>query len=294
MNAQSTDPSEINSSASSTASMLEAKPKRRQYIVPLLWILAGFIVNVVGISIFTYIHYLYFFYGGDGGLTFSISSLLFPALGYIIIAWGVIQLLLLIFPELKGAARRNTQQQEALKAIRDEVAKNPRSAIKIWDLGQETLQLYFTSNRRQMNYIFIFSVGVMLAGFILITLGITNTYSALNNLVQLAAKGNTNLPPSIFTPAIVGGISGVITEFIGATFLFMYRSIVDQANNNIKTLERITTVGMAMGILDTLSSHSEATKDLRDETAAEIAKMILSEKPKEAKEEKSGRTTRSD
>lgn len=288
MNAESPDPPEINGGASSTTSTLEGKSKRRQYIAPILWILVGFIVNILGISIFTYIHNRYFFYGGDEGLTYSISSLLFPALGYIIMAWGAIQILLLIFPELKGAARRNTQQQEALKAIRDEVAKHPRSAIKIWDLGQETLQIYFTSNQKQMNYIFIFSVVVMFAGFALIILGITNTFSDMNSLVQLAAKGNTNLPPSIFTPAIIGGVSGVITEFIGATFLFMYRSIVDQASKNIKTLERITTVGMAMGILDTLSSHSETTKDLRDETAAEIAKMILSEKAKETKEEKSG------
>ncbi len=39
----------------------------------------------------------------------------------------------------------------------------------------------------------------------------------------------------------------------------------------------MNTVGMAMTILDTLSNELETTKELRDKTATEIAKMILAE-----------------
>ena len=45
--------------------------------------------------------------------------------------------------------------------------------------------------------------------------------------------------PSFALPPIIAGVVGVITEFIGATFLFIYRSTIEQAINYSKTLERI-------------------------------------------------------
>ena len=71
---------------------------------------------------------------------------------------------------------------------------------------------------------------------------------------------------------LFGSIVGVITEFIGATFLFVYRSTVEQAVNYTRTLERINSVGMAMKILDTISDDS---RELRDQTKAEIVKLLL-------------------
>ena len=44
--------------------------------------------------------------------------------------------------------------------------------------------------------------------------------------------------PKIATPAVIASIAGVITEFIGATFLFIYRSTIQQAINYSQTLER--------------------------------------------------------
>ncbi|MGZ3643806.1 MAG: TRADD-N-associated membrane domain-containing protein, partial [Ktedonobacteraceae bacterium] len=62
---------------------------------------------------------------------------------------------------------------------------------------------------------------------------------------------------TVFTPALIGALAGIITEFIGATFLFIYRSTVQQAANYMKTLERINSVGMATKILDTISNKSQ-------------------------------------
>jgi hypothetical protein len=72
---------------------------------------------------------------------------------------------------------------------------------------------------------------------------------------------------------LLSGVSGIITEFIGATFLFLYRSTIQQATNHIKTLERINSVGMAVKILDTISVDS---KKLQDETKAEIVTLCAS------------------
>jgi hypothetical protein len=70
-----------------------------------------------------------------------------------------------------------------------------------------------------------------------------------------------------------GGITGIITEFIGATFLFVYRSTIQQAGTYMQTLESINSVGMAMQILDTISPDS--TK-LPDQTKAQIVVSLLS------------------
>ena len=74
------------------------------------------------------------------------------------------------------------------------------------------------------------------------------------------------------TPAWIGGIAGVITEFIGATFLFIYRSTVRQAASYNQTLERMNSVGMAMQILDSISGES---KEMQDLTKAEIVKLLV-------------------
>src|SRR5205823_14039085 len=83
-------------------------------------------------------------------------------------------------------------------------------------------QEYFNRNLSQISNIYRVSVVVMIIGFLLITIGIF--------------AGFINGCP-VFTPALVGVVAGVITEFIGATFLFMYRATIQQASEYMKTLE---------------------------------------------------------
>ncbi|MCX6036966.1 MAG: hypothetical protein NTW99_03555, partial [Chloroflexi bacterium] len=45
--------------------------------------------------------------------------------------------------------------------------------------------------------------------------------------------------PSSTLPAVITGMAGVITELIGATFLLIYRSTMEQAVTYTKTLQRI-------------------------------------------------------
>ncbi len=97
----------------------------------------------------------------------------------------------------------------------------------------------------------------MAVGFGFILYGIRSAFAAQSGAI---------------TPAVISGLAGVITEFIGATFLFLYRSTIQQAAGYTQTLERINSVGMAMQILDSISSES---KELQDETKAEIVKLLL-------------------
>jgi hypothetical protein len=61
----------------------------------------------------------------------------------------------------------------------------------------------------------------------------------------------------------------VVTELIGATFLFLYRSTIQQAAGYAKTLERINSVGMAMQILDSIPEEA------RDDCIKHSAKVLL-------------------
>ena len=78
--------------------------------------------------------------------------------------------------------------------------------------------------------------------------------------------------PDNFQPSIVVALSGIIVEFIAATFLLIYKSTMEQARDYVNILERINAVGMSVQILDSIESDD----GLRDKTRAEIASGLLS------------------
>jgi len=105
--------------------------------------------------------------------------------------------------------------------------------------------------------IFFVVVAVMAVGFIFIIWGI--------NLA--IAK------PEVVKTSYIVAASGIITEFIGATFMGIYRSTMAQANQFMEVLERIDTVVMAVQILDAIP---EQQTELKNETRAEIVSLLLS------------------
>ncbi len=93
--------------------------------------------------------------------------------------------------------------------------------------------------------------------------------------------------------------SGVITEFLGATFLVIYRLTLNEARRHTESLERTNTVGIAMLILDTATLESQrdtvskneeklldtkiniATLLIEKQKTPEITQFTKTEKPKE-------------
>ncbi len=78
--------------------------------------------------------------------------------------------------------------------------------------------------------------------------------------------------PDAIKPSLVSAGSGIITEFIGVTFMVIYRSTLAQAGQFMSILERINTVGMAVQILDSIP---EGTSELKNQTRAEIVRLLL-------------------
>jgi hypothetical protein len=133
----------------------------------------------------------------------------------------------------------------------------PEKPKYAWDAARINLEAYFERNRLQVAQVFVIAVIVMSIGFILVCFGV---YLAMTR-------------PDTIKPALVAGISGIITQFIGATFMVIYRSTMTQANEFMVILERINTVGMAIQVLELIPDSETA---LKNESRVKIVELLLS------------------
>lgn len=199
----------------------------------------------LGIAIFG----ILFFFRYYAATTFPLSLIA-------ILAISIFIPLILSLAANRTKAILQLDERIALAESRAETA--PEKAKPAWDLARVTLEAYFNRNLSQINYIFWLSVCVMIVGFGIIIWGISQAIQTPNALV----------------PATIAGAAGIITEFIGATFLFIYRSTIRQASSYAETLERMNSVGMAMQILDTIPDEAKPD-DIRNKTKAVIVELLI-------------------
>ena len=149
-----------------------------------------------------------------------------------------------------------SEAKEEIKRVEEKIKKNPNEPTAAWELARIKLENYLNRNLSQIQWIFIWTVITMIIGFIIIAYGILKTY-----------EPTTNLNSNIITIA-----TGLLVEFIGATFLVIYKSTIQQAKEYMNVLERINAVGMSVQILESISKDEIK---LQDQTRAEIAKQLL-------------------
>lgn len=150
--------------------------------------------------------------------------------------------------------------KEKIAQAESKVEAEPQKVRPAWDLARITLEAYFNRNLSQITAIFWLSVVVMIVGFGIIVWGITASFQS----------------ESTVATAVIATVAGVITEFIGATFLFIYRSTIQQGMSYSRTLERINAVGMAMQILDTMPDVTKKD-DLKSKTKATLVALLVSQ-----------------
>jgi hypothetical protein len=153
--------------------------------------------------------------------------------------------------------KSKAKSQQRITQAEAKVTEQPEKVRPAWDLARVTLDSYFNSNLRQINYIFWLSVAVMTVGFSILMWGIVQAMNKPDNL----------------SAAILATVAGIITEFIGATFLIIYKSTVQQAIDYSKSLERINSIGMAMQILDTMPDET-SDRDLKSKTKAVLVELL--------------------
>jgi phosphate/sulfate permease len=121
-----------------------------------------------------------------------------------------------------------------------------------------TLEMYVGRNLIQNKFIFWFSAIFITIGFGVILWGI---FQAINNSLQT-------------TIVLAATISGIVTEFIGATFMVVYRSTIEQANEYYKTLVRRDLVDLAIEVLNEIDNQA-TTEHLKSNAMANLAQNII-------------------
>lgn len=156
-----------------------------------------------------------------------------------------------------GAYRRalaSTAREKVIEAVEERARQHPNEPQAAWDLARVKLESYLNRNLRQVQWIFALTLLVMVAGFVIIGYGVFHVYQSPDN----------------FKPSIVVTVSGILVEFIAATFLLIYRSTMEQARSYVTMLEKINAVGMSIQILDTMKSPDT------DRFRAQLAMELLS------------------
>jgi hypothetical protein len=134
--------------------------------------------------------------------------------------------------------------------------KEPQKATPVWDVARLSLERYLDRNLSQLRWVFIAIVIMVSVGFGIIIEGILIVYS----------------DPTRLAPAVIASASGIITQFIGASLLLIYRSVLGQAKEYVTVLERINAVGMSMQVLDAIEGDNT---EVRDKARIDIALTLL-------------------
>lgn len=143
-----------------------------------------------------------------------------------------------------------------VSALEERVRENPREPKLAWDLARVKLESYLDRNLRQVSAIFFLVLLVMTCGMILIFVGV---WQALR-------------VPTSLAPSALAAFAGVVVQFIGATFLIIYRSTMEQAKNYVVVLERINAVGMSINILESIEDPDAG---IRNRARADLSRDLL-------------------
>ncbi|OAB57114.1 hypothetical protein AY600_07600 [Phormidium willei BDU 130791] len=189
--------------------------------------------------------------------------------------------------------RWNEQQTQKLKETEEKIEQ---AQLKIrnfsWNMANASLEKYYQRNLMEVQVIFMTSVVVMILGFLLILASLAITLYDLNPTELATRSPDTEVAEpqegepsqelstatSVVTShnndvATIGVIAGILTNFIGATFMIVYRSTVREASRYSNSLNRINDVGIAMDILNTAVEHEDTPEILT--AKVEIAKRLV-------------------
>jgi hypothetical protein len=123
----------------------------------------------------------------------------------------VVLYIAVFWAELKESSAQTDRQIEKLEV---RAAQEPDKTKFAWDLARVKPEAYFDRNLSQVRMIFFVAVIVMMVGFAFVMWGVTLAISK----------------PELVKTSYVAAASGIITQFIGVTFMVIYRSTMAQAN----------------------------------------------------------------
>lgn len=157
------------------------------------------------------------------------------------------------------AYRRSVEEahnEQRVERAEQRAQENPDQPQAAWDLARIKLESYLNRNLGQVRSIFWLTALVMIVGFAFIGYGIVRAFDSSASL----------------QPALLSTISGLLVNFIGATFLVLYKSTMEQSKEYVAILERINAVGMSVQVLEKIDGTNN---ELKNTTTAELSKQLL-------------------
>jgi membrane protein implicated in regulation of membrane protease activity len=163
--------------------------------------------------------------------------------------------------------RKTKPEEERARLPEEERAQRARLNVRLpGERARLKIQYYTHENLRQVRWIFWLSLVAMFLGFFIIIGGAYLAYRL--------ASADTSLIAQV--PSIVTSLSGLIVEFISATFLFVYRSTMKQASEYVDILRRLNAIGTSVVLVDEMAD-TDGKPTFKDRTRAKIASEILSQ-----------------
>jgi hypothetical protein len=161
-----------------------------------------------------------------------------------------------VYSWVRSRREKEKAQREKIADAETKLEGATDKARPAWTLAQAKLEAYFDRNLLQVNQVFVVAIAVMIVGFGFVLFGVAISFSESKVLpISYVASG-----------------AGIITQFIGATFMVIYKSTMAQANEFMSVLERINTVGMSIQVLDTMPDKD---LELKNDSRARIVELLL-------------------
>jgi len=146
-----------------------------------------------------------------------------------------------------GFIENLSSQLKLLHAERDEIRRRvlDKENPNIFDtlqLSLNQLNEYYAINKGQARRSFMFSVIAVVVGLIVIVVGISIFYFGSQKNIQLTT---------------ISGIAGVVAEFIGASYFYLYRTSLYQLNIFFSELVRTQDTMLAVKLAEGLTPEAK-------------------------------------
>jgi hypothetical protein len=160
--------------------------------------------------------------------------------------------------------KRDEAELQKLSNEREEINQkiDNKNEFNIYDtirLNLNQLNEYYTINKAQAKSSFISSLVAIIIGLITIIIGIGIQYYGTNLSI---------------TTSVITSVSGILLEFIGGAYFFMYKKSLEQVNFFFAQLIKIQDTMLAINLAKEVASEDKST-ELTEKIVASLLERSL-------------------
>lgn len=185
-------------------------------------------------------------------------GLVFSVLFFIVLVTVIISYLPAL-TEKTSINEKLTEIENKRTEIENKINQSNRGNVQeIIKLNLNQLDEYYTINKNQSKSSYRFSVAMILIGFVLIVVTVIVYFRS----------------PNKYALSIITGLTGLLTEFIGATSLLLYRESTKHLNEFIERLTYLQKIMLAIDLAEKLPNKK------KEKQISKIIEGLISKKNK--------------